>query len=187
MKREEALEFIKERVDEENIVKHMLATEAVMRGLARKLEPEKEEEWGLVGLFHDGDYSSEVPVEKQGILVSEWLNEVGYEICDNIKRAMAAHNAENTGVEPESKMDWGLFCCDSLTGLIIATALVRPDKKLAEVKVKSVRKKFKQPSFAAGTRREDIKMCEEKLGLSLDEFIAISLDAIQGISDELGL
>ena len=84
-------------------------------------------------------------------------------------------------------MDWSLFICDSLTGLIVATALVRPDKKLASVKVKSVKKKFKDKSFARGTRREDIALCEEKLGIPLDEFIGLSLGAMQAISDDLGL
>jgi len=84
-------------------------------------------------------------------------------------------------------MDWSLFISDSLTGLIVATALVHPDKKLSSVKVKSVMKKFKDKAFARGTRREDIKMCEEKLGIPLREFIEICLRVMQGISNELGL
>jgi predicted hydrolase (HD superfamily) len=84
-------------------------------------------------------------------------------------------------------MEWSLFICDSLTGLIVATALVRPSKKLADVKLKSLKKKFKQPSFARGTRREDIKLCEAKLGIPLDEFMQIGLDAMKEISDDLGL
>ena len=84
-------------------------------------------------------------------------------------------------------MEWGLFICDSLTGLIVATALVRPDRKLSSVEVKSVMKKFKQPSFAAGTRREDIQLCEEKLGIPLEEFVELSLKEMQGIAEELGL
>jgi len=185
--REEALSIIGEHVKEENIVKHMLAVEAIMRALAKKLEPEKENEWGLAGLLHDGDYCDEVSDKEHGVKIGQWLKEKGCDVSDEMLHAMAAHNWENTGVEPESLMDWGLFCCDSLTGLIVATALVRPDKKLSSVKVKSVMKKFKQPSFASGTRREDIAKCEEKLGVSLREFIEISLEAMKGISDELGL
>ena len=185
--REEALKFVKEQIKEANIVKHMLATEAIMRVLSKKFEPEKEEEYALAGLLHDADYKDSVPENQMGVKVSQILEEKGYEISDEVKHTMAAHNWENTGIKPESKMDWSLFICDSLTGLIVATALVRPSKKLADVKVKSIKKKFKQPSFAAGTRREDIKLCEEKLGISLDEFMEISLKAMQSISGELGL
>lgn len=187
MTKEEALQFIEGRVSNKNIVKHMLATEVVMRALAEKFEPDKVDEWGLAGLLHDGDYSESVPHEKQGIEVSKWLEEEGFQISDEVKHAMAAHNCSNTKIMPESKMDWSLFCCDSLTGLIIACALVLPDKKLADVKLESVLKKFKEPKFAAGTRREEIKMCENHLGTTLEEFVKISLEAMQGISDQLGL
>lgn len=184
--REEALKIIGEHVKNENIIKHMLATEAIMRSLGKKLEPEKKEDWALAGLLHDGDYCEQVPEERHGIQIGEWLKEKGCEVSEEVLKAMAAHNKE-TGVRPESKMGWGLFICDSLTGLIVATALVRPDKKLSSVTVESVLKKFNQPSFAKGTRREDIKLCEEKLGIELEEFIRISLLAMQEISDDLGL
>ncbi len=145
-----------------------------------------EEKWGLAGLLHDADYREDVPAEKQGVAVTEMLAERGYEIPEDMAHAMAAHNSE-TGVAPESLMDWAIFCCDSLTGLIVATALVRPDKKLASVELKSVMKKYKVPSFASGTRREDIALCEEKLGIPLEEFVGICLTAMQGIADPLGL
>lgn len=184
--REEALKIVRENVKNENIVKHMLAVEAIMRALSRKFEPEKEEEWAMAGLLHDGDYVESVPPEKQGIEIANWVREKGFDLPEEVAQAMAAHN-KATGVKPESKMDWSIFCSDSLTGLIVATALVRPDKKLASVKVKSVMKKFKDKSFARGTRREDIKMCEEKLGLSLREFLEIGLKAMKEIAVELGL
>lgn len=187
MNRDEALKIVEEGVTNRNIIKHMLATEAVMRALAEKLEPEKINEWGLSGLLHDGDYRDDVVHERQGIQIAEWVEEKGFSLSDEIKHAMAAHNCSNTKIMPQSKMDWSLFCCDSLTGLIIACALVLPDKKLADVKVESVLKKFRTPSFAAGTRREDIKACEEHLGLPLEEFVKISLEAMQRISDQLGL
>lgn len=185
--REEALEILEEKVQNKNIIKHMLATEAMMIALAQKLDPEEEEEWGVAGLLHDGDYSEGVPVEKQGMQISEWIKEKGYDIPESVQHAMAAHNMANTGVKPESKMDWALFCGDSLTGLIIACALVLPDKKLADVKVESVLKKFDNPSFAGGTRREEIKMCEERLGISLEEFVKITLEAMQTVHERLGL
>jgi predicted hydrolase (HD superfamily) len=187
IKREEALQFLNEQIENKNIISHMLATEAIMRTLAKKFEPEKEETWALAGLLHDGDYRDDVPASEQGIKISQMLEKKGFAVPEEVKHCMAAHNRENTGVEPESKMDWSLFICDSLTGLIVATALVRPDKKLASVKVKSVKKKFKDKAFARGTRREDIALCEEKLGLPLDEFVKISLEAMQKIAKQLGL
>lgn len=187
MDRNEALKIIDENVANKNIVKHMLATEAVMGALAEEFEPEKAEDWKLAGLLHDGDYSDGVPHEMQGIQISKWVDDKGFSLSEEVKHAMAAHNVSHTGVQPESKMDWSLFCCDTLTGLIIACALVLPDKKLADVTVERVLKRFKEPKFAAGSRREEIKMCEEKLGLSLEEFVRISLEAMQKIAPELGL
>lgn len=192
IKRDEALKFLEEKIANKNIIKHMLATEAVMRALACKLKIKKEklkideEEWGLAGLLHDADYSPDIPENLQGVKVSEWLVERGFEVSEEVKHAMASHN-HATGIKPESLMDWALFCADSLTGLIVATALVMPDKKLASVGVDSVLKKFKDPSFARGTRRENIKMSEEKLGIPLEEFLKISLESMQRISGELGL
>lgn len=187
MTREEALKIIEIHVTNKNIIKHMLAAEAMMGALAEKFEPEKVEDWKLAGLLHDGDYCEEVPHERQGIQISEWIEKQGFNLSDEVKHAMAAHNCSNTKIMPESKMDWALFCGDSLTGLIIACALVMPEKKLADVKVESVLKKFKNPAFAGGTRREDIKMCEEHLGISLEEFVKITLEAMQKITSELEL
>lgn len=195
--REEALKFLKEKIKNENIIKHMIACEAIMRSLASKLKVQSakckteekidENEWGMAGLLHDGDYGDEVPMEKQGIQVTEWLREAGHEISENVAQTMAAHNWHKTGVEPKTLMDWAIFCSDTLTGLIVATALVRPDKKLASVKVKSVMKKFKDKAFAKGTRREDIQLCEEKLGIPLEKFVEIGLKSMQNINEELGL
>ena len=172
----------------------MTATEALMGGVYDALVIKgktdlggSKKEWMMAGLIHDGDYVEGVPENRQGIQVIEWLKEKGYEIPDNVAHATAAHNADNTGVQPENLMDWTIFCGDSLTGLIVATALVRPEKKLEFVEVKSVLKKFKDPSFARGTRREQIKMCEEKLGLTLEEFIDISLKSMQKVAGEIGL
>lgn len=192
--REEALKFLNEKIEEKNIIKHMLATEVLMAGVYDALKARGEtdlggtkEEWMMAGLLHDADYSTEVPHEKQGIQVTEWLREKGFEIPENVAQTMAAHNRENTGVEPKTKMDWALFIGDSLTGLIVATVLVRPDKKLSSVKVKSVMKKFKDKAFARGTRREDIKLCEDKLGIPLRDFVQVCLTAMQEIAEELGL
>lgn len=184
--REEALDFLNQKIENKNIIKHMLATEALMRVVARKFQQD-EEKWALAGLLHDGDYSPDVPVEKQGVQVTEWLCEKGYEIPDGVEHAMAAHNWHHTGIAPESKMDWALFCGDSLTGLIVAATLVLPSKKLTDLTVESVLKRYKETSFARGTRRGEIAMCEEKLGIPLEEFVKITLESMQGISLELGL
>lgn len=179
----------------------MLAAEACMMALARKLkinlpdggeklkveEGIDEEEWALAGLMHDGDYRDDVPVEQQGIKIVEVLRKEEVAVPENVAHAMAAHNWRNTGVEPKSLMDWALFCADSLTGLIVATTLVLPSKKLADVTVERVMNRFTEPKFAAGTRREEVKMCEEKLGIPLEEFVEICLKAMQGINEELGL
>lgn len=188
MNRDEALKFVEGKIANKNIIKHMLATEAVMRALSRRLEPERERFWALAGLLHDGDYLPEVPVEKQGIQISEWIKEEkNITITTGVKHAMAAHNFINTHVVPISKMDWALYACDSLTGLIVASALVLPSKKLADLKVETVLKRFKEKSFARGTRRENILECETKLGLSLPEFVKIALRAMQDKAEELGL
>ena len=191
--REEALNFLKEKIENRNIIKHMLATEALMGGIYNTLEARGEkdlggtgEEWMMAGLLHDGDYVGGVSPERQGIQVTEWLRERDYEIPESVAQAMAAHNPE-TGVEPKSLMDWAIFCGDSLTGLIVAAVLVLPSRKLADVDTDMVLRRFKEKAFARGTRREDIKKCVTELDLPLREFVRISLKAMQRISKDLGL
>jgi len=188
----EALEFLEQKIANKNIIKHMLATEALMAGIYEALKGKADlggtkDEWMMAGLLHDGDYTGEVPAEKHGKQVTEWLRKAGHEVPDNVAYAMAAHNWRGNGVEPKTPMDWAIFCGDSLTGLIVATALVRPDKKLASVTVDSVMKKFKTKAFASGTRREDVALCETKLDLPLEKFVKISLEAMQDVNKELGL
>jgi len=193
--RDQALDLISKHVTNKNIVKHMLALSVVMESLAKYFKEKEsasiesfiEAEWSMAGLLHDGDYIPEVLPEKQGIQITEWARESGFEIPDSVAYAMAAHNWSNTGIEPKNKMDWSIFCADSLTGLIVACALVLPSKKLSDVTPEMIIKKFGQKSFAGGTRREDIKMCEEKLGIPLPDFIKIALVAMQNIHEELGL
>jgi len=192
MNRSEALNFLEQKIKNQNIIKHMLATEALMEDIYEFLKDKGEsdlgikENWAMAGLLHDGDYSDDVPEEKQGLEVSKWLEKAGISVPQEVAQAMAAHNVK-TEVKPQSKMDWTIFCGDSLTGLIIACTLVQPDKKLSSLKLESVLKKFKDKSFARGTRREDIALCKEKLGLPLKEFVEISLKAMQKISSSLGL
>lgn len=186
--KEQSLKLIEEHVENKNIVKHMLALESVMAAFWDKFQKDgTKEEWATAGLLHDGDYNPEVPAERQGIQIVEWARGAGFEIPENVAHAMAAHNWSNTKVEPVNSMDWSIFCADSLTGLIVACALVLPSKKLADVTSEMVLKKFGQKSFAGGTRREDIQMCEEKLGILLLDFIKTSLTAMQNIHEDLGL
>jgi putative nucleotidyltransferase with HDIG domain len=183
MNREEALDSIKANVENEDLLKHMLATEAIMRALARQLG-EDEEEWGLTGLLHDIDMElTEGDMSSHSKLGADLAKEMG--ASEAMAHAILCHN-EAHGIPLETKLDKALFCADPLTGLIIAAALVRPDKKLAGVEAKSVRKRFKEKSFAAGASREQIASCSE-LGLELDEFLELGLKAMQAIAADLGL
>ncbi len=187
--REEALNLVRKYIKTENTIKHMIATEAIMRALARKFEPEKEDVWGMTGLIHDLDYEVITdPKTQHGKKSVEILKEQKIDVPEEVGDAILAHcYSLYPEYQPKNKMEWSILICDSLTGLITAVTLVRPEKKLASVEVKSVLKKFKQPAFAAGTRRDEIALCEKELGLPLPEFVELSLKAMQAVSSELGL
>ncbi|PIS09268.1 phosphohydrolase [Candidatus Beckwithbacteria bacterium CG10_big_fil_rev_8_21_14_0_10_34_10] len=189
--KDEALKLLRKYLKTENTVKHSLALEAIMRALAKRLAPGKEDEWAMAGLLHDLDYETvdQKTFKDHGLKTVEILKKEGVELTDSVLKAILAHNFDNLGDEykPQSLMDWSIFIADSLTGLIVAATLVRPDRKLETIEVKSLKKKFKDKAFARGTRREEIKLCQEKLGLSLDDFLKLSLSAMREISDELGL
>ncbi|MFH1032172.1 MAG: HD domain-containing protein [Chloroflexota bacterium] len=183
MTREEALDTVKANVENENLIRHMLATEAIMRALAQRLG-ESEEEWGLTGLLHDVDVELTAgDKEAHSKLGADLVREMGG--SDAMVQAILCHN-ESHGIPLETKLDKALFFSDPLTGLIVATALVLPNQKLARVEAKSVQKRFKEKGFAAGANRERIAQCTE-LGLTLDQFIALGLKAVQEIAPELGL
>ena len=183
MTREEALDSVRANVENVNLVRHMLATEAVMQALARRFG-EDEEEWGLAGLLHDIDVElTEEDMDDHSKLGVDLARELG--ASEAIAHAILCHN-EKHGVPLETKLDKALFYADPLTGLITAAALVRPGNKLAGVEAKSVNKRFKEKSFAAGVNREQIASCSE-LGLELDEFIELGLEAMKGIAEYLGL
>ena len=183
MDRELALKAVRYNVQNENLIKHMLATEAIMRALARRFN-ENEYEWGLAGLLHDIDIeltNGDLSIHsKPGAQMAKDLG-AGDEVC----HAILVHNDKH-GEPLLSLMDKALFCTDPLTGLITAGALIRPDKKLAGVEAKSIRKRFKEERFAAGANREQIARCSE-IGLELDEFIALGLEAMKGVAADLGL
>jgi putative nucleotidyltransferase with HDIG domain len=181
--RDEALDSIKANIENKNTIKHMLATEAIMRALARRFG-EDEEEWGLTGLLHDIDMElTEGDMNTHSKLGADLARELG--ASEAMAHAILCHN-QTHDIPLETKLDKALYCADPLTGLITAAALVRPDRKLAGVEGRSVRKRFKEKSFAAGASREQIAQCAE-LGLELDEFIELGLEAMKGIADDLGL
>lgn len=185
MNREQALKLIKEVTKNQNLVKHMLAVEAEMKGLAKHFR-EDQELWGLAGLVHDADYE-EMKEKHPSAEFFKQLEELKFD--SKIIQAVKAHGWKfQPGLaEPQTKMEWSLYCCDELSGLIVACALVRPEKKLASVTVESVLKKWNEKSFAAGVHREQIALCEEKLGIPLPEFVGLNLKAMQAISGDLGL
>jgi len=181
--REEALSLVKENVSKRNIVYHMISVEAVMRGLASHFG-EDENLWGLTGLIHDIDYEKIGDAwEKHGVLAGEILKGM---VSDDVLRAIKSHNFERTGVLPESRMEKALICCDAISGLLVACALVMPSKKLAEVKAKTVKKKFKDKDFARGADRERILFCE-KLGVPKEKFFEIALEGLKNYAEEIGL
>ena len=183
MTREEALNSIKANVENENLIKHMLATEAIMQALAKHLG-ENEEEWGLTGLLHDIDVElTRGDMHTHSKLGADLARELGAN--EAMVHAILCHN-EAHGIPRETKLDKALFCVDPLTGLITAAALVRPDKKLAGLEAKSVIKKFKQKGFAAGANRQQITQCSE-IGVEFDQFIELGLEAMKGIAADLGL
>jgi len=183
MTREEALNSIKANVDNANLIKHMLATEAIMRALAKRLG-EDEEEWGLTGLLHDIDVElTQGNMHTHSKLGADLARELG--ASEAVVHAILCHN-EAHGIPRETKLDEALFCVDPLTGLITAAALVRPDKKLAGLEAKSVIKKFKQKGFAAGANRQQIALCSE-IGIEFDQFIELGLAAMKAIAADLGL
>jgi putative nucleotidyltransferase with HDIG domain len=177
------LAAVETRVASENLRRHMLATEAIMRGLAARLG-EDPDVWGLAGLGHDLDAEeTEGDFTRHGSVAAETLRDLG--LPEEAVHAVVAHNPA-TGVAASGRIDVALVAADQLSGLITAATLVRPEKDLAGVKLKSVRKRYREGAFARGVDRESIARCSE-LGLELDEFYAIGLEAMQGIAPDLGL
>jgi len=180
--REAALNLLTEYISSPSLFKHMLAVEAAMRAYARRFGKD-EEKWGVVGLLHDFDYErfpDDHPQAGARILQEQdWPEE--------IVRAVLSHAAERTGVTRESLMEKALHAVDDLTGLIVAVALVRPSKDIRDVKVKSVKKKWKDRSFAAGAHREGTEEGAAAIGMDLWEHVGVVLEAMQGIAAELEL
>ena len=181
--RDEAWTLLNEYTKNPNLIKHALAVEAAMRAYARKFG-EPEELWAVTGLIHDFDYEQNPTAPDHPAVGVAILRERGWP--EEIVVAVEGH-APYLGVPRVSKMDRALFAVDELTGLITAVALVRPSKSILDVKVKSVRKKWKDSAFARGVNRIDIEQGAAELGVELSDHIALVLGAMQGIAQELGL
>jgi predicted hydrolase (HD superfamily) len=196
MNRDKYVEVLKKQL-EPNIFNHSLALEACMAGLydyfAQNNQLTNElitkEEWMLAGLLHDIDFSGEFkPTHPQKTLIV--LAKYNLTISETIHNIIKAHAPDLTGHKPQNKAEWSIFCADSLTGLIMAVAFVYPSRKLADVKLSSIIKRLlKEPKFAAGTRREEIKMCvkPEGLNLSIEKFIEICLNSMKAVASQIGV
>jgi len=196
MDRQKYTDALKKQL-EPNIYNHSLALEACMGGLydyfqqnnlLTSNEPSKDD-WKLAGLLHDIDFSGEFkPTHPQKTL--EALAKYDLTISETVHNIIKAHAPDLTGRKPQNKAEWSIFCADSLTGLIMAVAFVYPSRKLADVKLSSVVKRLlKEPKFAAGTRREEIKQCvlPEGLNLPVEKFVEICLNSMKAIAGEIGV
>jgi len=181
--REEALALVRERIPSANLVNHSVAVELIMEALAKRLGCGEEdvERWALAGLLHDLDYAEtgEDPA-RHGLVTAELL---AGRIDDEMLHAILGHadKAERT-----TQMDHALWCADPTTGFIVAAALVRPEKDLENVALKSLKKRWKESAFAKGASREQMAGCE-LIGLERDEFLQLALSAMQARKDEIGL
>ena len=181
--RQEALALLKEYNKKEGLIKHALAVEAAMRYCARKRGAD-EEKWGVVGLVHDLDYEQ---FPEQHCRKTEEILTSGNWPAEYIRAVLAHGWGICTDVEPQSEMEKVLYAIDELTGLIVATALVRPSKSLMDLKAKSVKKKWKDKAFAAGANRDVIQKGAEMLGMELSELITDVIMGMREVADELGL
>jgi len=190
MNKQQATDLLHEKIKNENLRRHCYAVSAVMGALAERLgQSEDKEKWEIAGLIHDVDYEEvkDTAATDHTKVAAKWLEEL--EAHAEIKDAVARHAWKfvEGAPEPKTQMDWALYTCDELTGFIVAVALVKPERKLSAVTLDSVTKKWKQKTFAAGVHREQIEMCDEMLGIPLEEFIEIAIVAMQTISTKLEL
>jgi putative nucleotidyltransferase with HDIG domain len=181
--REAAWCLLTEFTQSESLRKHALSVEACMRAYSRKFSGD-EQLWGIVGLLHDFDYDRYPSLDDHPYKGSEILKDRGY--SEEIRKAILSH-ADYTGVTRDTPMEKALFACDELAGFITACALIKPGKSLAEVDVRSVRKRMKDKAFARKVNRDDIINGAASLGVDLDEHIEFCLEALKSVAAELGL
>lgn len=183
IEKKKAREMVRDKIDTGNLRKHMYAVSGIMKKLAKELDKDQEK-WSKVGLLHDIDYEETKDNHEEHALKSAQMLEE--KLPEDALRAIKAHNHKHTGIEPDSDMANALIAADAISGLIVATALVMPNSKIEEARVESVLKKFDDASFAKNIDRDRVMYCE-KIGMDKEEFIEISLDALKGINDKLGL
>jgi putative nucleotidyltransferase with HDIG domain len=183
MNRDEALTILQEFVENQNLIRHMLAVEAAMRFYAEKYN-QNVDTWGITGLLHDFDWEIHPSLDEHPQKGEPILRKRG--VPDEICRAILSH-ADHTGIPRESMMEKALFACDEITGLIVAVALIRPSKSLADLTVKSIKKKWKDKSFAAGANREEIAKGTEAFDIDLWDHTNNVIIAMRKISESLGL
>ena len=184
--REAAWQIVNEWTTDPALIRHMLSVETAMRAYAPRYGGDVET-WGIAGLIHDFDYQKHPNLDGQGHpnVGIAWLRERGWP--EEILHAIAAHAPELTGVHSHSDMEKVLVAVDELTGLVAAVAFVRPSKNIADVQVSSIKKKWKDKTFAAGVHRNEIEEAAANLGVPLDEHIGVVLAAMQGNAAALGL
>ncbi|HNW95574.1 MAG TPA: HDIG domain-containing protein [Anaerolineaceae bacterium] len=183
MNRDEALQFIRQYVKSESLIRHMLSVEAAMRFYARKLG-ENEEEWAMAGLLHDFDWEIHPNAEEHPIAGAPLLREAG--VSEDIIAAVLSH-ADHTGLPRDTTLKKALFACDEITGLITAVALVRPSRSLFDLEASSVRKKWKDKAFAAGTDRTMMELGAQEFGVDLWEHVSNVISAMRAIAPDLDL
>jgi putative nucleotidyltransferase with HDIG domain len=183
MTRDEALALVREYVKNENLVKHMLSVEAAMRFYAEKFD-EDVERWSMVGLLHDFDWEIHPTLEEHPLAGEPILRQRG--VPEDVIRAVLSH-ADHTGVPRRTRMEKALFACDEVTGLITAVALVRPSRSLLDLEASSVKKKWKDKTFAAGANRTEIEKAAAEFGVDLWEHVGNVILAMRRIALELGL
>jgi putative nucleotidyltransferase with HDIG domain len=183
MDRQEALSLVREFVQNENLIRHMLAVEAAMRFYARKLGQD-EETWGLTGLLHDFDWEIHPTAEQHPSAGAPLLRE--RRIPEEIVVAILSHGS-NSAIDRSTSMEKALMACDEITGLITAVALVRPSHSLSDLTASSVKKKWKDKAFAAGANRDEIAKAAEEFGVDLWEHVDNVIQAMRQIAPELGL
>jgi uncharacterized protein len=181
MERQRALALVREKAEKETTVRHLISVEGVMRRLARRFE-EDEDLWALTGLFHDLDQDQTHDDEdRHANLAAEWLREAG--VDNRVINGVLAHAHERYRTD---RMSQAIVHADAVAGLLVAAALVRPEKATG-MKVSSLKKKLKDKAFAPGVNREEITEVEERLGMPLDEFLAISIEGLQQVAPEIEL
>lgn len=192
IKRDEAFTLLQKYMESPNLIKHSLAAEAAMKGIYEHLyqgsiDPRAEEVWGITGLLHDMDYEVAQKEEKLDLHGRLLFDRDPKLVEEPVQHAIKAHNYTKTGTDPETDLDWAIATVDQLTGLVVSSTLISKNRKMAEIDAPFVLKRFNTPSFSKAVDRENIKLCETRLGIPLETFIDITLKSMQKIADKMGL